>query len=80
MVSSCSGKGMWVYHLFCSSSHLNSPFFLWFMLQITFGRGKRRPLSDATTLLASSISFESKNRGRTQGKFSICVVSFDETD
>jgi hypothetical protein len=48
---------------------------------VIFGQGKRKPLSDPTSLLASSFSFALKERERTCGK--LCIygngTSFDET-
>jgi hypothetical protein len=50
-------------------------------LPITFGQGKRKPLSNPTSHLASSFSFASKEREKTCGK--LCIygngTSFDET-
>jgi hypothetical protein len=37
-----AARGIWVFHLSCSSHHLNSPIILWFRLSIAFGWGNER--------------------------------------
>jgi hypothetical protein len=70
-----AARGMWVFHLSCSSHHLNSPIILWFSLPIAFGWGEWTPMSDPSSLVPTSFPFELKKRGNKEWVYVFFLAS-----